>query len=71
MNDEAVAGMRGEMINAAQNDADENEKGRPAVHKLRMLPLVIEMMQKSVSSNTQKPAAMLMRNAIGPRWQNH
>lgn len=34
------------MFHAADKDTDENREGRPAVFKLRMLPQVVEMMQK-------------------------
>lgn len=48
MNDEAVVKMRSEMLQAADLDNEENKAGKPAVHKMRMLPAVVEMMQKSV-----------------------
>lgn len=46
MNDEAVAKLRVDMFNAADRDIEENESGRFASHKLRMLPTVVDMMQK-------------------------
>lgn len=46
MNDEAVAKLRVDMLNAAERDIEENENGRFASHKLRMLPTVVDMMQK-------------------------
>lgn len=46
MNDEAVAKLRVDMFNAADRDIEENEAGRFASHKLRMLPTVVDMMQK-------------------------
>lgn len=46
MNDEAVANLRSRMILAAERDVEDNQDGKPAVHKLRMLPQVIELMQK-------------------------
>jgi len=46
MNDEAVANLRSKMLQAAERDVEENEAGRPAVHKLRMLPQVVDLMQK-------------------------
>ena len=48
MNDDAVIKMRIEMMQAADQDIEENRAGRPAVYKMRMLPAVVEMMQKSV-----------------------
>jgi hypothetical protein len=48
MNDEAVARLCQQMFLAVSQDIEENEAGRFAVNKLRMLPLVIEMMQKYV-----------------------
>lgn len=46
MNDEAVATLRVDMLTAADRDVEDNEQGRYAVHKLRMLPQVVQMMQK-------------------------
>lgn len=46
MNDEAIVRLRNEMYTAADADIEENEAGRYAVHKLRMLQNVVEMMQK-------------------------
>lgn len=46
MNDEAVAQLRTDMFHAAEKDIEENNAGRFAVHKLRMLPQVVEIMQK-------------------------
>lgn len=48
MNDEAVVKMRLEMMQAAERDVEANKDGQPAVHKMRMLPAVVEMMQKFV-----------------------
>ncbi|KAK4047842.1 Transcription factor iws1 [Microbotryomycetes sp. JL201] len=47
MNDEAVAKLRVDMLEAAEKDVEDNEQGRYAVHKLRLLPRVVEMMQKT------------------------
>ncbi|KAK4056122.1 Transcription factor iws1 [Microbotryomycetes sp. JL221] len=47
MNDEAVATLRRDMLDAADRDVEDNERGRYAVHKLRLLPRVVEMMQKT------------------------
>jgi transcription factor SPN1 len=46
MNDEAVANLRSKMILAAERDVEDNQDGKPAVHKLRMLPQVVDLMQK-------------------------
>lgn len=46
MNDEAVAKLRVDMLNAAAQDVEDNESGKYAVNKLRLLPSVVEMMQK-------------------------
>lgn len=48
MNDEAVATLRSKMILAAERDQEDNQDGKPAVHKLRMLPQVVDLMQKCV-----------------------
>ncbi|GJN94587.1 hypothetical protein Rhopal_007670-T1 [Rhodotorula paludigena] len=47
INDEAVAHLRREMLQAADRDVEENELGRPALHKLRLLPKVVDLMQKT------------------------
>ncbi|GAA5920423.1 hypothetical protein JCM1841_003391 [Sporobolomyces salmonicolor] len=52
MNDEAVATLRASMLQAADRDGEENENGRPAIHKLRMLPQVVELMQKTALAET-------------------
>ncbi|GAA5913226.1 transcription factor SPN1 [Sporobolomyces salmoneus] len=52
MNDEAVANLRSRMILAAERDVEDNQDGKPAVHKLRMLPQVIELMQKTALAET-------------------
>lgn len=49
MNDEAVATLRTEMLRAADDDVEENNLGRPALNKLRMLPKVVDLMQKCVA----------------------
>ena len=46
MNDEAIVRLRNDMYTAVEADIEENEHGRFAVHKLRMLQNVVEMMQK-------------------------
>ncbi|SGY39984.1 BQ5605_C003g02304 [Microbotryum silenes-dioicae] len=46
-NDEKVAELRTAMLRAADADITENEAGRYAPNKLRMLPRVVEMMQKT------------------------
>lgn len=48
MNDEAVANLRSKMILAAERDVEDNQDGKPAIHKLKMLPRVVDLMQKSV-----------------------
>lgn len=48
MNDEAVVRLRNEMFSAADADINENEEGKYAIHKLRMLPTVVDMMQRFV-----------------------
>ncbi|GAA6009421.1 hypothetical protein JCM10207_003774 [Rhodosporidiobolus poonsookiae] len=52
LNDEAVAALRSEMMTAADRDTEENELGRPAVHKLRMLAKVVDLMQKTALAET-------------------
>lgn len=47
MNDEAVVRLRNEMFSAADADINENEEGKYAIHKLRMLPTVVDMMQRA------------------------
>ncbi|KAM0787115.1 hypothetical protein ACM66B_006370 [Microbotryomycetes sp. NB124-2] len=47
MNDEAVATLRVEMLTAADRDVEANQQGMYAVNKLRLLPRVVEMMQKT------------------------
>ncbi|KAI5481908.1 transcription factor Iws1 [Pseudohyphozyma bogoriensis] len=46
-NDEMVVRLRMDMLAAAEKDVDENEAGRFAVNKLRMLQEVVDAMQKS------------------------
>ncbi|GAA6005327.1 hypothetical protein JCM11491_002659 [Sporobolomyces phaffii] len=52
MNDEAVANLRSRMIVAAERDVEDNQDGKPAVHKLRMLPQVVDLMQKTALAET-------------------
>ncbi|GAA5934093.1 transcription factor SPN1 [Sporobolomyces koalae] len=52
MNDEAVANLRNKMILAAERDVEDNQDGKPATHKLRMLPKVIDLMQKTALAET-------------------
>ncbi|GAA5873065.1 hypothetical protein JCM8547_000021 [Rhodosporidiobolus lusitaniae] len=59
LNDEAVASLRSEMLNAADRDVEENELGRPAVHKLRLLPKVVDLMQKTTLADTIVEGGML------------
>ncbi|GAA5977507.1 hypothetical protein JCM11641_000984 [Rhodosporidiobolus odoratus] len=59
MNDEAVAALRNQMFTAADHDAGENEIGRPAVNKLRLLPKVVELMQKTALADTIVEGGML------------
>lgn len=59
MNDEAVATLRSEMLKAADLDQDENDVGRPAVNKLRLLPRVVDLMQKSALAETIVEGGML------------
>ncbi|BGP36034.1 Transcription factor iws1 [Rhodotorula toruloides] len=59
MNDEAVATLRSEMLKAADLDQDENDVGRPAVNKLRLLPRVVDLMQKSALADTIVEGGML------------
>ncbi|KAK4700815.1 transcription factor SPN1, partial [Phenoliferia sp. Uapishka_3] len=46
MNDEAIVRLRNDMYTAADADVEENEQGRFAINKLRMLHNVVDMMQK-------------------------
>lgn len=46
MNDEAIILLRTKMLTACDNDIEENEAGRFAIHKLRMLPEVVGLMRK-------------------------
>lgn len=46
LNDEAIAQMRSKMMVACDNDIEDNEAGRFAIHKLRILPEVVNLMQK-------------------------
>ncbi|BGP21073.1 hypothetical protein JCM10213_007591 [Rhodosporidiobolus nylandii] len=59
LNDEAVATLRNQMFTAAERDIEENEMGRPAVHKLRLLPKVVELMQKTALADTIVEGGML------------
>ncbi|KPV72713.1 uncharacterized protein RHOBADRAFT_38826 [Rhodotorula graminis WP1] len=59
MNDEAVATLRSEMLRAADEDVDENNLGRPALNKLRLLPKVVDVMQKTVLHETIAESGML------------
>ncbi|GAA5887017.1 hypothetical protein JCM6882_009417 [Rhodosporidiobolus microsporus] len=59
LNDEAVAKMRSSMMTACDQDLEENELGRPAVHKLRLLPQVVEIMQKTALAETIVENGML------------
>lgn len=40
--------MRTLMLQAAEKDSEENLLGRPAIYKLKLLPSVVEIMQKYV-----------------------
>lgn len=55
MNDEAIVLLRNKMFQAADADIEENEANRFAINKLRLLPTVVEMMQKCVSSCARAP----------------
>lgn len=46
MNDEAIINLRSEMYMAADADIEENEAGKFAYHKLKLLPEVVRLMQK-------------------------
>jgi len=46
LNDEAIAQLRSKMMVACDNDIEDNEAGRFAIHKLRILPDVVNLMQK-------------------------
>lgn len=46
MNDEEISRLKKDMLIAVERDLEENENGRPAVYKLRMLDSVVDMMQK-------------------------
>lgn len=46
MNDEAIITLRAEMFLAADLDIEENEAGKFAYHKLKLLPEVVRLMQK-------------------------
>lgn len=59
MNDEAIVRLRNDMYTAADADIDENEHGRFAVHKLRMLQNVVEMMQKCVGFLSSVPTGQI------------
>ncbi|GAA5833536.1 hypothetical protein JCM11251_003521 [Rhodosporidiobolus azoricus] len=59
LNDEAVAQMRMQMMSACDRDLEENELGRPAVHKLRLLPKVVDIMQKTALAETIVENGML------------
>lgn len=48
MNDDAVIDLRDKMMDAAAEDGNLNDNGKPAVQKLKMLSRVVEMMQKYV-----------------------
>ncbi|GAA5869505.1 hypothetical protein JCM16303_000493 [Sporobolomyces ruberrimus] len=52
MNDEAVANLRSKMILAAERDVEDNQDGKPAIHKLKMLPRVVDLMQKTALAET-------------------
>lgn len=52
LNDEAVATLRKDMLRAADDDREQNELGRPAVNKLKMLPRVVDLMQKTALADT-------------------
>lgn len=58
LNDEAIDRMKKDMMTAAERDVEDNEAGRFAVHKLRLLPQVVNLMQK------QALAESLMENGI-------
>jgi len=47
MNDEEISRLKKDMLIAVERDLEENENGRPAVYKLRMLDSVVDMMQKT------------------------
>ncbi|BGP44165.1 Transcription factor iws1 [Rhodotorula kratochvilovae] len=59
MNDEAVATLRSEMLRAAEEDIEENNVGRPALNKLRLLPKVVDLMQKTALHDTIVENGML------------
>ncbi|GAA6052570.1 hypothetical protein JCM3770_003248 [Rhodotorula araucariae] len=59
MNDEAVATLRSEMLRAAEEDVEENNVGRPALNKLRLLPKVVDLMQKTALHDTIVENGML------------
>lgn len=46
--DEEVSRLRESMLNAAQDDENANRAKAPATAKLRLLPQVMEVLQKSV-----------------------
>lgn len=73
MNDEVIAKLREKMLHEADKDIEENETGKYAVHKLRMLPEVVEMMQKCAIG-----VLLFCPNRTdswwsipGPRWPSH
>ncbi|GAA6030504.1 hypothetical protein JCM8097_006178 [Rhodosporidiobolus ruineniae] len=59
LNDELVATLRNQMLNAADRDIEENDLGRPALHKLKLLPQVVELMQKTALADTIVEGGML------------
>ncbi|KAM0752594.1 hypothetical protein T439DRAFT_311266 [Meredithblackwellia eburnea MCA 4105] len=46
LNDESIIRLRNDMYLAADADIEENEAGRFAYHKLRLLPQVVQVMQR-------------------------
>ncbi|KAK5676797.1 Transcription factor iws1 [Elasticomyces elasticus] len=45
--DDEIAGMRNKMAEACRQDAEARQKGEVATHKLRILPEVVELMNKN------------------------
>lgn len=49
------------MLQAAEKDSEENLLGRPAIYKLKLLPSVVEIMQKYVPLSPSPLGSKLMR----------
>jgi len=64
LNDEAVATLRSEMLRAADEDVEENNLGRPALNKLRLLPKVVDLMQKCVAFPSFSPFLALVSRPL-------